>query len=50
MVDDETVLTVADLGQCSTDLGCEPCNGARLGVQAGSTTEVTVDTFRVAHP
>jgi len=47
-VDDETVLTVADLSQCSTDLGREPCRGDRLGVQAWSTTEVTVDTFRVA--
>ena len=27
----------------------EPCRGDRLGVQAWSTTEVTVDTFRVAH-
>ena len=48
MVDDETVLHVDDLNQNSFDLGAEPCQGERMGVQAGSTTEVTVDTFRVA--
>ncbi|HZP29666.1 MAG TPA: helix-turn-helix domain-containing protein [Acidimicrobiia bacterium] len=48
MVDDAVVLHVDEIDQASFDLGCEPCRGERLGVQAGSTTEVTVDTFRVA--
>jgi hypothetical protein len=48
-VDDQVVLHIDELEQTSFDLGHEPCRGDRIGVQAGSTTEVTVDTLRVAH-
>jgi transcriptional regulator with XRE-family HTH domain len=47
-VDDEAVLEVAALSRCSVDAGREPCRGDRVGIQAWSTTEVTVESFRVA--
>jgi len=46
-VDGETVLTLASLSRASIELGREPCRGARLGVQAGAITEVTIDRFSV---
>jgi len=49
-VDAETVLTVATLSRASVDLGREPCRGSGLGVHAGATTELTVETFRAAQP
>jgi hypothetical protein len=42
-VDGEQVLSVASLSRASVELGREPSRGDRLGIQAGSTTEVTVD-------
>jgi hypothetical protein len=47
-VDGEVVLTVRQLSRCSIDSGREPCRGARLGVQAWSTTEMTVDRLMLA--
>jgi hypothetical protein len=47
-VDGEVVLTVQQLSRCSIDSGREPCRGTRLGVQAWSTTEVTVDRLLLA--
>jgi len=47
-VDGEVVLTVRQLSRCSIDSGREPCRGTRLGVQAWSTTEVTVDRLLLA--
>ena len=47
-VDGEVVLTVPKLSRCSIDSGREPCRGTRLGVQAWSTTEVTVDRLLLA--
>jgi len=47
-VDGEVVLTVRQLSRCSIDSGREPCRGSRLGVQAWSTTEVTVDRLMLA--
>jgi hypothetical protein len=49
-VDAETVLTVAALSRASIDLGREACRGDGLGVHAGATTELTVETFRAAQP
>jgi hypothetical protein len=39
---------VRQLSRCSIDSGREPCRGTRLGVQAWSTTEVTVDRLLLA--
>jgi hypothetical protein len=47
-VDGETVVTIPSLSRLSVDLGREPTRGDRLGVQAGTTTEVTVDRFAAA--
>jgi hypothetical protein len=47
-IDGETVLTAPSLSRLSVDLGREPARGDRLGVQAGTTTEVTVDRFAAA--
>ncbi|HEY5164743.1 MAG TPA: hypothetical protein VIJ44_02205, partial [Acidimicrobiia bacterium] len=47
-VDGDTVLDVPALSRATVDLGREPCRGDRVGVQAWSTTEVTIDSFRVA--
>jgi transcriptional regulator with XRE-family HTH domain len=47
-VDDEPVLEIAALSRASVDAGREPCRGDRVGIQAWSTTEVTVESFRVA--
>ena len=48
-IDGEVVMTVDRLSRASIDAGHEPCRGGRLGVQAWSTTEVTVDRLLVAH-
>ena len=48
LIDDETVLTVPALTRCSVELGRPPCRGDRVGIQAWATTEVTIDSFRVA--
>ncbi len=47
-VDAETVLDVPALSRATVELGRQPCRGDRVGVQAWSTTEVTVESFRVA--
>lgn len=47
-VDDDPVLEVAALSRAAVELGREPCRGDRVGIQAWSTTEVTIDSFRVA--
>lgn len=47
-VDDDPVLEIASLSRASIDAGREPCRGERIGIQAWSTTEVTIDSFRVA--
>jgi hypothetical protein len=47
-IDGESVMHVAQLSRCSIDGGHEPCRGGRIGVQAWSTTEVTVDRLMVA--
>jgi hypothetical protein len=47
-VDGETVLDVPALSRSTVELGRQPCRGDRVGVQAWSTTEVTVESFRVA--
>ena len=47
-VDGDTVLDVPSLSRATVDLGRQPCGGDRVGVQAWSTTEVTVASFRVA--
>ncbi len=47
-VDGENVLTVPALSRASIELGREPCRGGALGVHAGATTELTVETFRAA--
>ena len=48
-IDGEVVMTIEHLSRASIDAGHEPCRGGRLGVQAWSTTEVTVDRLLVAH-
>jgi len=47
-VDGDTVLDVPALSRSTVELGRQPCRGDRVGVQAWSTTEVTVESFRVA--
>jgi transcriptional regulator with XRE-family HTH domain len=47
-VDGDPVLDVPALSRATVDLGRQPCRGDRVGVQAWSTTEVTIDAFRVA--
>jgi hypothetical protein len=49
VVDDDPVLELPALSRCTLELGREPCRGDRVGVQAWSTTEVTVESFRVAN-
>ena len=46
-VDGEPVLEVPSLARASLDLGRGPCTGARVGIQAWSTTDVTVEELRV---
>lgn len=48
VVDNDTVLNVPALSRCSVELGRAPCRGSRVGVQAWATTEVTINSFRVA--
>ena len=47
-VDGELVLTVDAVSRATVELGQEPCRGDRVGIQAWSTTEVTIESFRVA--
>jgi transcriptional regulator with XRE-family HTH domain len=47
-IDGDPVLEVPALSRATLDVGREPCRGDRVGIQAWATTEVTVDTFRVA--
>ena len=47
-VDAEPVLDITGLSRCTIELGKEPSRGDRVGIQAWSTTEVTVESFRVA--
>jgi transcriptional regulator with XRE-family HTH domain len=47
-IDGETVMEVPQLSRRSVDAGHAPCRGDRIGVQAWSTTEVTVDRLLVA--
>lgn len=47
-VDGDIVLDVPALSRSTVELGRQPCRGERVGVQAWSTTEVTVESFRVA--
>jgi transcriptional regulator with XRE-family HTH domain len=47
-VDGERVLVVPSLSHASIELGREPCRGDRLGIQAASTAEVTVDRLSAA--
>jgi transcriptional regulator with XRE-family HTH domain len=48
-VDGEVVMTVEQLSRRSLDSGREPCRGRRVGVQAWSTTEVTIDRLMLAN-
>ena len=48
-LDADPVLELPALSRCTLELGREPCRGDRVGVQAWSTTEVTVESFRVAN-
>jgi transcriptional regulator with XRE-family HTH domain len=48
VVDGETVLSVPGLSRASVALGRTPSRGTAVGVQASATTELTVDTFRIA--
>jgi len=48
VVDGETVLSVPGLSRASVALGRTPSRGSAVGVQASATTELTVDTFRIA--
>jgi hypothetical protein len=47
-IDGDPVLEVPALSRATLEAGREPCRGDRVGIQAWATTEVTVDTFRVA--
>ena len=47
-IDGDPVLEVPALSRATLEVGREPCRGDRVGIQAWATTEVTVDTFRVA--
>jgi len=49
LVDGDPVLDLPALSRSTLELGREPCRGDRVGVQAWSTTEVTVESFRVAN-
>jgi hypothetical protein len=46
-VDGNSAVVVPSLDRASLDLGRNPCRGAAVGVQAWSTTEVTIEAFRV---
>src|SRR5438067_2456195 len=48
-VDGEIVLTVGALSRESINVGRSPCSGDRVGVQAWSTTDVTVSKLRVGY-
>ena len=49
LIDGDPVLELPALSRCTVELGREPCRGDRIGIQAWSTTEVTVESFRVAN-
>ena len=49
LVDGDSVLELPALSRSTVELGREPCRGDRIGIQAWSTTEVTVESFRVAN-
>jgi transcriptional regulator with XRE-family HTH domain len=48
VVDGDTALVVPELSRSTVELGRRTCGGDRVGVHAWSTTEVTVQSFRVA--
>jgi transcriptional regulator with XRE-family HTH domain len=48
LVDGDPVLTISALSRSSIEVGREPCRGDCIGIQAWATTEVTIDSFRVA--
>jgi transcriptional regulator with XRE-family HTH domain len=48
-VDGDQVLVIPSLIGTTSRLGLEPCAGSSVGVLSRATTEITVDTFRVAH-
>jgi transcriptional regulator with XRE-family HTH domain len=48
LVDGDPVLSISALSRASIEVGREPCRGDRIGIQAWATTEVTIDSFRVA--
>jgi transcriptional regulator with XRE-family HTH domain len=50
LVDGDPVLEIPALSRWTVELGREPAHGDRVGVQAWSTTEVTIESFRVANP
>ena len=47
-VDGDAALSLPSLTRSSIELGQAPCRGSGVGVQAWATTEVTVESFRVA--
>ena len=47
-IDADPVLEVPALSRATLEAGREPCRGERVGIQAWATTEVTVESFRVA--
>ncbi len=47
-LDGESRLDMDELARCSIDHGRAPCRGAQVGVQASATTEVTIESFRLA--
>ncbi len=47
-IDGDPVLEVPALSRATLEVGREPCRGDRVGIQAWATTEVTVESFRVA--
>jgi transcriptional regulator with XRE-family HTH domain len=47
-IDADPVLEVPALSRATLEAGREPCRGDRVGIQAWATTEVTVESFRVA--
>jgi hypothetical protein len=48
LVNDVEVLTVENLKQASADRGREAAAGDRVGVQAWSSSDLVIDTLRVA--
>ena len=48
LVNDAEVLTVENLKQASADRGRDAATGDRVGVQAWSSSDLVIDTLRVA--